>query len=83
MVDDGLYQSSLTNSGFGVVKMYDKSDIETLIENMSLPGVLSILSQVCYEKAEHLRNNYQDLETARTWEKVGRAVGKIKIKTDL
>ncbi len=63
--------------------MYDKSDIEIMIENLSLSGMLSILSQVCYEKAEHLRTNWQDLETARTWEKVGRAVGKIKIKTDL
>ena len=54
-----------------------------MIDGMSLSGVLDILSQVCYEKAENLRNDWQDPDTARAWEKVGRAVGKIKIKADL
>jgi hypothetical protein len=73
----------LTDSYSGVLKMYDKDDIKTMIDGMSLSGVLEILSQVCYEKAEHLRTNWEDPDTARAWEKVGRAVGKIKIKADL
>jgi|GEM_PF-739352 len=72
-----------TDFQYGVLKMYDKDDIKTMIDGMSLSSVLEILSQVCYEKAEHLRTNWQDPDTARAWEKVARAVGKIKIKADL
>ncbi|MGH1397498.1 MAG: hypothetical protein ACRAVC_26185 [Trichormus sp.] len=63
--------------------MYDKEDIKAMLDSMSVVDVLRILSQVCYEKAEYLRTDYQHTETAREWEKVGRAVGKIKIKTEL
>jgi hypothetical protein len=63
--------------------MYDKEDIEAMLDSMSVVDVLRIMSQICYEKAEYLRTDYQDSETARAWEKVGRAVGKIKIKTEL
>ncbi|MEA5565472.1 MULTISPECIES: hypothetical protein [unclassified Anabaena] len=63
--------------------MYDKEDIKAMLDSMSVVDVLRIMSQICYEKAEYLRTDYQDSETARAWEKVGRAVGKIKIKTEL
>lgn len=63
--------------------MYDKDDIKAMLDSMSVSDVLRIMSQVCYEKAESLRANWQDPETAREWEKVGRAVGKIKVKTEL
>ncbi|UKP00304.1 hypothetical protein [Nostoc sp. UHCC 0870] len=63
--------------------MYDKEDIEAMLDSMSVVDVLRIMSEICYEKAEYLRTDYQDSETARAWEKVGRAVGKIKIKTEL
>ncbi|MBD2361587.1 hypothetical protein H6G36_10410 [Anabaena minutissima FACHB-250] len=63
--------------------MYDKEDIKAMLDSMSVVDVLRIMSQICYEKAEYLRTDYQHSETARAWEKVGRAVGKIKIKTEL
>lgn len=83
MTSSSTCLTNLTDFQYGVLKMYDKDDIKTMIDGMSLSGVLEILSQVCYEKAEHLRTNWQDPDTARAWEKVARAVGKIKIKTDL
>ncbi|HIK04781.1 MAG TPA: hypothetical protein IGS40_08705 [Trichormus sp. M33_DOE_039] len=63
--------------------MYDKEDIEAMLDSMSVVDVLRIMSQICYEKAEYLRTDWEDNETARAWEKIGRAVGKIKIKTEL
>ncbi|AUT01542.1 hypothetical protein CLI64_14730 [Nostoc sp. CENA543] len=63
--------------------MYDKEDIKAMLDNMSFVDVLRIMSQICYEKAEYLRTDWQDNETARAWEKVGRAVARIKIKTEL
>ncbi|QLE59485.1 hypothetical protein FD725_21950 [Nostoc sp. TCL26-01] len=63
--------------------MYNEDDIKALLDSMNLSDILKIMSQICYEKAQCLRTDWQDLETARDWEKVGRAVGKIKIKTDL
>lgn len=63
--------------------MYDKDNIKEMLDSMSVSDVLQIMSQICYEKAELLRSNWQDPDTAREWEKVGRAVGKIKIKSDL
>ncbi|QFZ15414.1 MULTISPECIES: hypothetical protein [Nostocaceae] len=63
--------------------MYSKEDIQAMLDSMNVSDVLKIMSQICYEKAEILRSDWQDIETARAWEKVGRAVGKIKIKTEL
>lgn len=83
IVKHDLFSTCLTNQCCGVVNMYDKNDIKTMIDGMSISGVLDILSQVCYEKAEDLRTDWQDPDTARAWEKVGRAVGKIRIKADL
>jgi hypothetical protein len=63
--------------------MYSKEDIQAMLDSMDVSEMLKIMSQICYEKAEILRSDWQDIETARAWEKVGRAVGKIKIKTEL
>ncbi|HBW33769.1 hypothetical protein H6G49_11140 [Nostoc sp. PCC 7120 = FACHB-418] len=63
--------------------MYSKEDIQAMLDSMNVSEMLKIMSQICYEKAEILRSDWQDIETARAWEKVGRAVGKIKIKTEL
>lgn len=63
--------------------MYSKEDIQAMLDSMNVSDVLKIMSQICYEKAENLRSDWQDIETARAWEKIARAVGKIKIKTEL
>jgi hypothetical protein len=50
--------------------------LETLIDSKSLPDVLLALETVCHEKADHLRSNWQDAESARAWERAGRQVRK-------
>lgn len=64
-------------------KMYGKEDIQAILDSMNVSEMLKIMSQICDEKAETLRSEWQDIETARAWEKVGRSVRKIKIKADL
>ncbi len=50
---------------------------ETLIDHSSLATVLEALSQVCWEKADHLRSNWQDRATAKCWDKPGHAIDRI------
>ena len=48
--------------------------IEDAIDSRGLRGVLDIISQICYEKADHLRSNWQDEVTAREWDDMGKQV---------
>ena len=43
--------------------------IERMIDVSSLEAILRALVEICDEKAEHIRANWQDVETARTWER--------------
>ncbi len=51
--------------------------LEPLIDRSSLATVLEALSQVCWEKADHLRSNWQDRATAKCWHKAGQAIDRI------
>jgi len=33
-----------------------------------------MLSDICYEKSEHIRTNWQDRALARVWQNVGRSI---------
>ena len=48
--------------------------LEPLIDRASLAMVLEALSQVCWEKADHLQSNWQDPVTAKAWHKAGNAI---------
>jgi hypothetical protein len=48
-----------------------EDELEELVDTNSLAEVLDALAQVCYEKAEHLRGNWQDRDTAAHWDKAG------------
>lgn len=48
-----------------------KDALETLIDAYSLSEVLHALECICFDKAEHLRSNWQDADTARVWERAG------------
>lgn len=54
--------------------------LEQLIDRASLQEVLSALADVCHEKAEHLRCNWQDESTARTWQRDGAALDRLSVK---
>ena len=58
----------------------DQVELEAMIDRHGLYTVLSMLSDVCSDKAQHLRSNWQDDRTATQWEKamsiVDRAAGR-------
>lgn len=44
--------------------------IEALVDKGTVGGVLSLLAEVCSAKADHIRSNWQDEQTASVWEKM-------------
>ena len=57
-----------------------KRQLETLIDKDSLQYVLSTIAEICHEKAEHLRENWQDNNTAKIWDKAGNNVAAVLSK---
>jgi len=51
-------------------------DLEAMVDRNGLPHVLDALATICFEKAEHLRSNWQDESAAKEWERFGKAVDK-------
>jgi len=43
-------------------------DLEAMIDQSSLSWVLDMLAVICSQKAEHIRENWQDYDLARRWE---------------
>lgn len=41
--------------------------LETMIDRTSVHYVLELLAQIMREKADHIRENYQDESLARAW----------------
>lgn len=52
-------------------------EIETLIDKYSVSGILNAMANVCYAKAEHIRENWQDNDLAKDWEKRGSKIARI------
>ena len=51
--------------------------LEKLIDASSIENVITSLADVCLLKAEHLRTNWQDKNTAEYWEKIANKLNKI------
>jgi len=52
------------------MKDMDRSDIATLeafVDSYGIAGVLTALSWICSEKAEHCAVNWQDVNLAKRW----------------
>lgn len=43
--------------------------LEPIIDESSLEEVLQVLVNICDEKANHIRKNWQDHTTANAWDK--------------
>ena len=60
-----------------------RSDLEQWIDSIGLRAVLELLSEVCHEKADHLRVNWQDESAAKGWERDARRIeacaGKVEV----
>ena len=52
------------------------NQLEKMVDAYGLEMVSSLLEDICYAKAEHLSQNWQDDESAKSWEEVGAALGK-------
>lgn len=52
-------------------------EIETLIDKYGVSGMLNAMANICYAKAEHIRENWQDHELAKDWEKRGAKIARI------
>lgn len=46
-------------------------NLESLIDSNGLASVVEALAEICYGKAAHLEENWQDKATAKDWERAG------------
>ena len=58
-----------------VVTPEDAMALETLIDRTSVSAVLESLGEICSEKAEHIRENWQDTQLARDWDAMALQMG--------
>ncbi len=54
-----------------------QTELEKWIDHKGLSQVLNAISVICGEKAEHLRSNWQDTVTAKSWDKDANKIGKL------
>ena len=47
-----------------------QDNLETLIDKTSANFVLNCIVQIAHDKADHLRTNWQDENSAKQWEKL-------------
>lgn len=59
-----------------------KQQLEALVDRMSLSVVLEALAEICHEKAEHLRSEWQDSMTASWWDDKGNRIERVRGKAD-
>ena len=52
----------------------ERNALEALIDKTSLHQVLNAIAGICTDKGDHLRTNWQSLESAKVWERHGRLI---------
>ena len=57
-----------------------KDNLEKLVDHTSIGAVLEALSEICYLKAHHVEDNWQDAALARIWERAGNKLAVDAIK---
>lgn len=55
-------------------------NLESMIDSEGVSGILEEIADICFEKAEHIRENWQDRVTAKSWEKDANAVMRLAQK---
>ncbi len=58
-------------------------ELEVYIDKTSLSNVLDELADICNEKAEHIRTNWQDGLLAKEWEKAAKALEHLSFKVTI
>ncbi len=52
----------------------DVYDLETMIDRLGMAEIMFLLTHICDEKAEHIRENWQDEDLAKRWNIVAEAL---------
>lgn len=52
----------------------ERDQIEGMVDRHGLSDVLEGIMEICSEKADHLRSNWQDESTARVWDAMAKIV---------
>jgi hypothetical protein len=55
----------------------DQDTVENLIDRLTLRWLLDLVAQVCHEKADHLRANWQDESAGKNWERVSEFMDRV------
>lgn len=53
--------------------------LEKFIDRFSLDKIIEEIAHICREKAGHIRENWQDEQTAKTWDKNALQLEKVKL----
>jgi hypothetical protein len=56
----------------------DKLILEAFVDRYSVPIVIDALSEICFDKAAHIAENFQDMELSKAWIKTGDALAQFK-----
>lgn len=56
-----------------------EAQLERLVDREGLAYVLESLSNVCWSKACHLEETWQDHKSAKVWHKIAKAVSKVAL----
>jgi hypothetical protein len=59
------------------VNPQERQTLESLVDKYSLAQVIENLAEICYGKAEHLRTNWQDEQSAKYWERNGKRLDRL------
>lgn len=51
-----------------------KSELEQIVDVFSVEAVLEALAEICQDKAEHIRLNWQDTSLSQVWERGGNSL---------
>jgi ElaB/YqjD/DUF883 family membrane-anchored ribosome-binding protein len=56
-----------------------KTELEAILDSSKLERVMEALGEICCEKAEHIRANWQDEALAQKWERAGNKLAGVSI----
>lgn len=57
----------------------DKQELESILDRSSPQAMMNALAEVCFEKADHVRSNWQDESLAKVWERCGSMIDRVKL----
>ena len=60
-----------------------KDQIEELIDKSNLSMFLEVVEEICHDKAEHIRCEWQDQHLANRWDRDGTRIGSVAYKSGI